>query len=176
LSKVLLAFAVEFERESPLALAISANVLRLFAAEGAEADRTEAIRVRDLPRLAGVSKEAIAFTVSFLTKRGFAVVEAEAADSRTKVLKLTRKGQLARDQYHALVKAVEERWRSRFGADTIARLRETLEELAGSGDAKSPLFQGLDPHPDNWRAKIKRAETLPHYPMVLHRGGYPDGS
>jgi hypothetical protein len=22
----------------------------------------------------------------------------------------------------------------------------------------------------------QRADTLPHHPMVLHRGGYPDGS
>jgi len=27
-----------------------------------------------------------------------------------------------------------------------------------------------------WRAKFRRPEVLPHYPMVLHRGGYPDGS
>jgi hypothetical protein len=27
-----------------------------------------------------------------------------------------------------------------------------------------------------WRASVPNPETLPHYPMVLHRGGYPDGS
>ena len=58
LSKVL-AFAVEFERDSPVSLAIGANVLRI-AGEGP--------RVRDLPRLAGVSKEAIAMAVSFLAR------------------------------------------------------------------------------------------------------------
>jgi hypothetical protein len=25
-------------------------------------------------------------------------------------------------------------------------------------------------------ATVRTAEVLPHYPMVLHRGGYPDGS
>jgi len=45
----------------------------------------------------------------------------------------------------------------------------------------------LQPYPDGWRAsKAYAARTqaviddptaaLPHYPMVLHRGGWPDGS
>ena len=27
-----------------------------------------------------------------------------------------------------------------------------------------------------WRAKRKPPDLLPHHPLVLHRGGYPDGS
>ena len=38
------------------------------------------------------------------------------------------------------------------------------------------LAAGLDPYPDNWRAGVRPASTLPHYAMVLHRGAYPDGS
>jgi hypothetical protein len=26
------------------------------------------------------------------------------------------------------------------------------------------------------RSSLRRPATLPHYPMVLHRGGFPDGS
>jgi hypothetical protein len=37
-------------------------------------------------------------------------------------------------------------------------------------------MRGLEPYPDGWRAKVRRLEVLPYYPMVLHRGGYPDGS
>jgi hypothetical protein len=39
-----------------------------------------------------------------------------------------------------------------------------------------PLAAGLSPYPDNWRARRAPVATLPHYPMTLHRGGYPDGS
>jgi hypothetical protein len=46
-----LVFAIEFEGESTVSLAIGANVLRLVGAEG--------IRVRDLPRLASVSKRRL---------------------------------------------------------------------------------------------------------------------
>jgi len=56
---VLLWFAIEFERGSEVSLAISANVLRLAAEEGTA--------VRDLPRMAAVSKEAIAMSLSFLS-------------------------------------------------------------------------------------------------------------
>jgi hypothetical protein len=27
-----------------------------------------------------------------------------------------------------------------------------------------------------WRARVPAPAALPHYPMTLHRGGYPDGS
>jgi hypothetical protein len=35
---------------------------------------------------------------------------------------------------------------------------------------------GLEPYPDNWRTDVRPPQMLPHFPMVLHRGGFPDGS
>lgn len=163
LSRVLLAFAVEFERESKLSLAISANVLRVLNEEG--------VRVRDLPLLTGVSKESIAVAMGILTKQFFAVVEPDPAGSRAKVARLTRKGREAQDAYRQLFGTIEERWEARFGKDAIRALRDPLERLVGE-----PLFRGLEPYPDGWRASVRKPTTLPHYPMVLHRGGFPDGS
>lgn len=169
LSKVLLAFAMEFERESEVSLAICANVLRPTPEEG--------IEVSDLPRLSGVSKEAIAMSLSFLGKRGYAVIQSKAAGKRGKMLVLTPKGRMAQDKYRQLVWALEERWQARFGEKAIGRLRELLEPLAiGSAAQQSPLFSGLEPYPEGWRASVPRLEVLPDYPMVLHRGGFPDGS
>jgi hypothetical protein len=45
-----------------------------------------------------------------------------------------------------------------------------LEELSGE------LPRGLKPYPDGWRASLPPPQGLPHYPMILHRGGFPDGS
>ena len=74
-------------------------------------------------------------------------------------------------------KVIERRWREEFGAEVVDGLRGALEELAvGDGDGRPRLFAGLQPYPDGWRASVRRPRTLPHYPMVLHRGGYPDGS
>ena len=169
LSRVLLAFALEFEHESDVALAISANVVRILDEQG--------VRVRDLPHLVGVSKEAIAMSQSFLKKHGYAVVEPELPGSRVKVLVLTPKGREAQKAYRQLVWAIEERWQARYGKDLIYNLRESLGRLVSSPTTQmSPLFQGLEPYPDGWRASVRKPDTLPHYPMVLHRGGFPDGS
>jgi hypothetical protein len=169
LSRVLLWFAVEFERGSEVSLAISANVLRLLAEEGTA--------VRDLPRMAAVSKEAIAMSLSFLEKRGYTIVKSRPAASGGKLLLLTSSGRNTQDTYRQRVWAIEERWQAQFGIGALGHLRELLESLIGDPAAqRSPLLRGLEPYPDGWRASIARPEGLPHYPMLLHRGGFPDGS
>jgi DNA-binding MarR family transcriptional regulator len=169
LSRVLLGFAIEFERGSEVSLAICANVLRLLGEEGTA--------VRDLPRLAAVSKEAIAMSLSFLDKRGYAIVKPRPAGSGGKLLLLTSGGRDAQETYRQRVWAIEERWQAQFGSSAIAHLRESLESLVGDQSGRrSPLFRGLEPYPDGWRASLPKPEGLPHYPMLLHRGGFPDGS
>ena len=106
--------------------------------------------------------------LGILQKKHVAVLE-EDSTSRGKVARLTAKGRQAQDAYRKLIGAVEERWNSRFGED-IAQLRDVLTRLAGG------LFLGLEPYPDGWRASVPQPAVLPHYPMVLHRGGFPDGS
>ena len=34
----------------------------------------------------------------------------------------------------------------------------------------------IEPQEENWRARVPPPRLLPHYPMILHRGGYPDGA
>ena len=83
---------------------------------------------------------------------------------------------------------------SRHGDDVIDGLAGALRALyaePGSGPGGRPggplISAGLVPHPDGWRASPPYARltqamiadpagALPHYPMVSHRGGYPDGS
>ncbi len=167
LSRALLSFALEYERESELSLAVSANLLRVLDAEGT--------RLRDLPARTGISKEAVSWALGILTRARLAVETPDPAASRGKVARLTPRGLDAQRVYQEFVSTVEERWQDRFGA--IAALRQALEALVTSPDDEPPpLFKALEPYPDNWRAKVARPTTLPYYPMVLHRGGYPDGS
>jgi DNA-binding MarR family transcriptional regulator len=169
LSRVLLAFAIDFERESGLSLAIGANLLRVLDEKG--------VRVRDLPQLSGVSKEAIAMAMGILRKKRLAVIESEASGGRTKVARLTPAGRAAQEAYRRMLAAIEKDWRSRYGEKTVDGLRASLKPLAGDSTAKlSPLFRGLEPYPEGWRASRPKPDTLPHFPMVLHRGGFPDGS
>ncbi len=162
LSKSLLAFAIEFERKSIVSLAIGANVLRMLTKQG--------VRVRDLPRLSGVSKEAMAMALGYLQKRELIVIGPDPEGSRNKIVALTSAGIDAQTAYRRSLAAIEKRWEARFGLDTIHNLRESIEGIAGK------LFLGLEPYPGGWRASVPKPGTLPHYPMVLHRGGYPDGS
>jgi hypothetical protein len=169
LARVLLALALEFEVESAVSLAIYANVLRLIHDQGTA--------VRNLPGLSGVSKEAIATALSYLTKRGYAVVQPELPGGKLKVVHLKPAGVLAQGAYGQITTGIERRWLERYDESAVERLRASLEAVTGDGTAqRSPLFAGIKPYPDGWRAKVPEPETLPHYPMVLHRGGYPDGS
>jgi hypothetical protein len=169
LSRVLLAFALEYEHESELSLAVGANLLRVLGEDGT--------RLRDLPLLAGISKEAVAWAMGVLLRARLAVEAPDPAASRGKVARLTTRGLHAQRLYLELLGTIEDRWQDRFGTDTIDALRRSLEALAlGPEGQPPPLFQALEPYPDNWRASVRPPGTLPYYPMVLHRGGYPDGS
>ena len=169
LSRVLLGFALEYETESELSLAVGANLFRVLSAEGT--------RLRDLPLLTGISKEAVTWALGVLLRARLAVEEPDPAASRGKVARLTPAGLRAQRLYRGLLGTVEDRWQQRFGSDAISALRRTLEALAiGPEGQPPPLFQALEPYPDNWRASARPPRILPYYPMVLHRGGYPDGS
>jgi methyltransferase (TIGR00027 family) len=166
LSRVLLAFALEYEREAGLALAVAANVLRVLGSEGT--------RLRDLPVLTGTSKESVRWALGILIRGDLAAEEPDPAASRGKVARLTQRGLDAQHLYHELTGTIERRWHDRFTPGATGALRASLEPLAVG--QPPVLFGGLEPYPDNWRASVRRPATLPHFPMVLHRGGYPDGS
>ena len=121
----------------------------------------------------------ITAAVGFLQRNGYAAVEDDPAN-RSRLVRLTDEGLAAQVKHARLAKAVEQRWRKRLGGD-FGRLTKAL--ITGR-----QLALGLQPYPDGWRAGRNpyRARThavladpvsaLPRYPMVLHRGGYPDGS
>ncbi len=180
LAKVLLAYAIEFEFDWKISLPVSANVLRLLDGKG--------VRVADLPRLTGVAKEGVAFATGWLERGGFAVIEPGTAAKKGNVIRLTEEGEKARQACLQRLEAVETHWQERFGGGAIAALRDSLLTILHQKDAKGPLLaQGLMPPPEGWRARkpyvtqtqafiADPAGSLPHFPVVLHRGGYPDGS
>jgi hypothetical protein len=175
LSQVLLAYTLEFDKESALSLPLVANILRVM-------DATD-VRVPDLPTTTAVSSEAISMALTYLTRNGFAEV-----DHRATVARLTPKGIDVRDSAHAVHSAVARCWEARVGGGGVDRLRTVMNAVLEQRDgARMRLARGLKPHPDGWRASgryLKQTEAmladprsgLPAYPMVLHRGGWPDGS
>jgi DNA-binding MarR family transcriptional regulator len=170
LSRVLLGFTIDFERQSRISLPISATGLRVLDQTG--------VRLRDLPRLTGVSKEGNSMVIGFLARHGCVVVEPIPTASRGKWVRLSPKGQRALDKYRRVLAATEASWRTRFGEDLISELHVSLRRVVGGPTIGIPsaFRPGLQPYPDGWRATVDAPEELPHYPMILHRGGYPDGS
>ena len=168
-SRVLLGFALEYEAESAVSLAVGANLLRVLGADGT--------RLRDLPLLTGISKEAVSWAMGVLLRARLAVEEPDPAANRGKAARLTASGVHAQQLYLELLGTIEDRWAQHYGRDAGGALRQAAEALAVGADGQPPpLFRALEPYPGNWRASVRRPGTLPYYPMVLHRGGYPDGT
>jgi DNA-binding MarR family transcriptional regulator len=180
LSKVLLAITLEFELQWPISLAVSLNGVRVMNEDG--------VALRDLPRLSGVSKEAIGFLLTFLRNEGYVEIVTDTAIRRTKLVRLTPKGLSAQVANRNRLAAIETKFNSRFGVENVETLEALLRDILGRREGDQPvLAQGLIPHPGCWRLRkpyvtqtLAMLEdpvaALPHYPMVLHRGGYPDGS
>jgi hypothetical protein len=159
LGQSLTALTLEQERGSKVSLPLGADVLRVID-DGA-------VPIRDLPRLSGVSKEAIAMATGFLARGKLA----ELRPGR--VIALTAAGRAALEEY-----------RQRAAGRGDQRLRGSLAAIVSQREA---LAAGLDPPQGCWRAgkpylaQTRRlladpAAALPWQPMVLHRGGWPDGS
>jgi DNA-binding MarR family transcriptional regulator len=181
LSPVLLAFTIEYESIAKLPLPINANVLRVIGANG--------VRASDIPLLAGVSKEGTTSAIGFLERQGYVKVRDEPSGLRRKFVQPTERGRRSRDGRAALAARVEASWAERFGAEAVGRLRDVLTAAVGheAPSGGPSLALGLRPYPDGWRSRppylaqtkaflADPAGALPRHPMVLHRGGYPDGS
>lgn len=160
-SHALLAYTLDFERTSELSLPLSANFVRILGDDGLD--------VREIPAIAGVSPEATSMALKFLAKTGSVTIDGKLA-------RLTQNGLEAQTAAPGLHAGVEAAWKTR-------RLRKALTSVL----SHPKLAEGLHPYPEGWRARKKYVEQtnaviadpigrLPHYPMVLHRGGWPDGN
>jgi hypothetical protein len=167
LSRILLAFTLEFDADFPLALAASANLLRPLSAA--------AVILSDLPRLSGVSEAAVRQGLTLFQRQALVVVEARPGKARGRQIRLTPKGLALQQVYHQRVQAIERDWTQRFEGSEA--LRSSLVALVGERQlAQSPLAAGLVPPAFSWRADLPTPEVLPEHPMILDRGAWPDAS
>jgi hypothetical protein len=158
LGQALTSLTLGHEQHSPMSLPLGADFLRVIGGQS--------VRVRDLPALSGVSKEAVAMAAGFLERKGLAGFGPQRS------VTLTGAGRDALDDYRARATAGEDQ-----------ALREALEAVVW----REALAEGLVPPPGGWRGEkpyltqtqrvlADPAAALPWHPMVLHRGGWPDGS
>jgi hypothetical protein len=174
LSRVLLAYTLHYEEGASVSLPIAANVLRVLDPEPTS--------IGSLPLATGVSKEAVSMVLTWLEREGFAVVTPDPS-GRGKVVVATAAGSAAQTFHVRRLAEVEAWWGERFGTDTIARLAATLAAILDNPS----LASGLVTPAGGWRAEssyqartdafvVHPTTALPQSPIVLHRGGWPDGS
>jgi DNA-binding MarR family transcriptional regulator len=162
LSKVLLAFTVEFEAGFRPSLAHCANLIEVLYDDSP-------VPHRALSWGSGISDEAIRWILKQLEKAGIAETSKIGA---VKHVRLTSEGAALQALYRRRLADIEADWSARHRAETIEKLRRAL-----TGALNGPaLLQALEPPPRGWRATAAPITTLPHHPMILHRGGYPDGA
>jgi len=131
LSQVLLAFALEYNRESKTPIALAANVVRVLG--------DKPVRSSEIPRLTGTSPEQCAIGWRF---KPYVTVERDPKLGRGTVARLTDVGKRAKKKYERLTKEIEQRWREKF----CGELREALVDvLLARCEGKLCLSAGMVP-------------------------------
>lgn len=169
LSQVHHLFTLEADRASDISLAIRSNVLRVL-------DR-ELVDKKAVPQPSGISKEALSMSYTWLKRHDY-LVEEPSPSGRGKAVRLTERGYFEKGRYAEIIDSTERAWVETISAEPYANLRTALKPFTDQMDGPDALlFEGLKPpHPEIWRAKLPPRTVLPHHPMVLYRGGWPDGS
>ncbi len=188
LSRVLLAFALDFERESQAPISLSANAIRILG--------DEPVPEAEIPKRTGCSDETAGLGWQH---KPYIVVERDPARGRGKFVRLSERGIKAQEEYYSLTREIENTWKKRFRS-AVKELGESLTSVLKSGE----LSDGLKPPPGTTRAgaqtpalgrldigtaarQRKRdlviqteafvrdpAGTLPHYPLWdMNRGFGP---
>jgi hypothetical protein len=158
LARPLTAFTLEYEASGKLSLALSANLLAVLG--------TEPTPLRDLPDATGVQREQIDNAAGYLQRSRLAELVPIPGAKRGKALVLTERGAKAKSASAGKLARLEATWDERHGP-VLSRLRAALRSL----DVTIPEHP-----PGTWRAEAKDLARLPRFPLVTHRGGFPEGA
>ncbi len=194
LSKLLMAFTLDYQRESRVPLAVSANTIRVLG--------KIPIRESELAQRTGVSREMS--DIGWFLRR-FVVREADPGGRRGKLVRLNPLGLAVQAKYWRVVGEIEKRWGEAYGRENIRAIREQLQELFTQrvGERRllaegllppegvmragqlAPALGRREPGPaarQRMRDLVEQtaafvrdpANTLPHYPMWdMNRGFGP---
>jgi len=87
------------------------------------------MRLTEIAERANMTKQSVGEIVDDLAARGYVKRVPDPNDRRAKLICLTERGEEAQAYGFRLFAEVEKRWAERYGAERIASLRETLEEI-----------------------------------------------
>jgi DNA-binding MarR family transcriptional regulator len=99
---------------------------------------TDGMRVTDLAKRVGMTKQALGEFATVLEEQGLLESVRDPADKRVRILRPTRRGRQAVAASERMIAAVEAQWRERLGARKWDQLRALLLE-ASELDRRSPV-------------------------------------
>ncbi len=159
MGQVLTALTLRQEKEAEVSLPVGSNFLRVIG--------TQALRTRDLPSLSGISKEAVGMGINYLGRRHLAELVPGGS------VRLSDAGLDALDGFRARAAGVKDR---ALQAALLAIVSQR-QALAAGFVPPAGCWRGQKPYlAQTQRLLADPWAALPWQPMVLHRGGWPDGS
>jgi hypothetical protein len=157
----LLRLTLGYEERSRLGLPLVADLLRVL---------DEPRRVRDLPVVTGASVEAVSSMLGFAERRELVVVE-------DRVARATDKGHRVRGRHDGWLAKATAGWAGSAAAEEALAPILSSERLAEGLAAPESSWRRVAPYRARSEAVLADPRVhLPRHPLVLHRGGYPDGS
>lgn len=98
----------------------------------------EGSRLTDLAARAQVTKQSMGALVDDLERWSYVERGPDPADGRVRIVRRTARGWAVERVARASVRAFEEEWGQRVGAERMREFRSMLEEFAATHDAPSP--------------------------------------
>ncbi len=91
---------------------------------------TEALNINELSKRARVSKQAMSKMVNDLISKGFIAFQTDPADSRSKIISITKEGVEFMEYFKSCSKLVEKKFEAIIGVRKTQQLIDILAELS----------------------------------------------
>jgi DNA-binding MarR family transcriptional regulator len=88
------------------------------------------LRLTEIAERGNMTKQSAGEVVDDLVELGYVERLPDPDDRRAKIVRFTERGEAAQSYGFRLLDEIEKRWGERYGAERIASLRATLEEIA----------------------------------------------
>ncbi len=89
----------------------------------------QGVRITDLARIAGMTKQALGEFVDWLEQSGFVRSGRDPADGRVRLVTRTNRGDAAAEAATLAIVAVERAWRKEVGAEAFDTMKHALRHL-----------------------------------------------
>lgn len=104
------------------------------------------LRLTEIAERGNMTKQSAGEVVDDLVALGYVERVPDPDDRRAKIVRFTERGEAAQSAGFRLLAEIEKRWGERYGAERIAGMRATLEEIAAV-EAPFAMSEPAEPEP-----------------------------